>query len=115
MESLIYFLIWGGVFFLLQRLGRANYVNGAGNVQHGLVLQGAERSPKQLGWIAPKMAVDPLCGKTVQTNAAKSSVDDGAVHYFCSRECRERFEVAPQLYLGRPPEAVPAETSHDHG
>lgn len=49
----------------------------------------------------------------MQTSAAKSSVDDGAVHYFCSRECRERFEVGPKLYLGQTPEAPAQEIRND--
>ncbi len=115
MDSLAYFLLWGGIFFLLHRFGHGEHVIGDGRGQPGMPLHGSERSPKQCGWTAPKLAVDPLCGKTVQTNAARSSVDDGAVHYFCSRECRERFEVAPKLYLGQPPEVASAETSRDHG
>lgn len=115
MESLIYFLLWGGAFFLLQRFGHGKHLMGDGHGQHGMPLNGSARSPKECGWTAPTMAVDPLCGKTVQTNAARSSVDDGAVHYFCSRECRERFEVAPKLYLEQPAETPPAETSHERG
>ena len=84
-----------------------------GRALRGAPSPGSERSPKQFGWTAPKTAIDTVCGMTVQTNAARSSVDDGAVHYFCSRECRERFEVAPRLYLGMPPETAPAQASHD--
>lgn len=115
MESLGYFLLWAGIFFILMRLGRGAHAVGDGPVKHGAPEPGLERDPKQLGWVAPKTAVDPLCGKSVQTGGAKSSVNDGAVYYFCSRECRERFEAAPSLYLGQPPEALPEPMSHDHG
>ena len=115
MELLGYFLLWGGILFLLHRLGLGTHALRDGLGQRGLPLHGSGRSPKQFGWTAPTTAVDPVCGKTVQTSAARSSVDDGAVHYFCSRECRERFEVAPKLYLGQPPETSPAQTTHDHG
>lgn len=52
--------------------------------------------------------MDPVCGKTVSTETAKPSVHDGHVYYFCSRDCRERFEAAPEQYLAiddakRPP------------
>lgn len=115
MELLTFILIWGGVSFLLHRYGHGQRVIGDAPGHHGTLAQGAERSPKQFGWTAPRTAVDPICGNTVQTNAARSSVNDGAVHYFCSRECRERFEVAPKLYLGQPPEAAPAQARHDPG
>ena len=115
MESLVYFLFWAGVFFLLQRFGRAPHVMGNGHGPDGTPAEGLARNPKQLGWTAPKAAIDPVCGKTVQTSAAKSSIDDGAVHYFCSRECRERFEVGPNFYLGQKPEAPAEAMSHDHG
>ena len=115
MESLAYFLFWAGVFIILTRFGRGAHAMGEGHAQHGMPDQGLERNPKQLGWTVPKISVDPVCGKTVQTSAAKSSVDDGAVYYFCSRECRERFEVAPSLYLGQPPEVLPESMSHDLG
>lgn len=115
MESLVYYLLWAGFVFLLLRSRRGAHDAGDGLGQHGVPEQGLERNPKQLGWTAPKTAVDPVCGKTVQTSAAKSSVDDGAVHYFCSRECRERFEVGPKFYLGQTPEAPATEMSHDHG
>lgn len=113
MESLIFYLFWAGVVFVLMRYGRS--LEALGDQQGQLVRpeQGLERNPKQLGWKAPKAAVDPVCGQTVQTSAAKSSVDDGAVHYFCSRECRERFEVGPQFYLGQMPEAPAQEIRND--
>ena len=112
MESLGYFLFWAGLVFFLMRLGRDAHVTGDGQGQHRTPDKGSGHNPKQLGWTAPKTAVDPVCGTTVRTIAAKSSVDDGVVHYFCSRDCRERFEAAPNLYLGQLPEAPPEEMSH---
>ena len=73
----------------------------------------SHRSPKQFGWTAPKTAVDTVCGTTVQANATRSSVDDGAVRCFCSHECSERFEVASRLFLGVPPDTALAQLSHD--
>ncbi len=115
MESLIYGLFWAGIVFLLLRFGQGAHAIGNGHGQHGTPAEGSERNPKQLGWTAPKTALDPVCGKTVQTSAAKSSINDGAVHYSCSRECRERFEVGPNFYLGQTPKAPAEAMSHDHG
>lgn len=64
-------------------------------------------------WIPPAKAADPVCGKTVTTSKAKSSVHSGNVHYFCSRECREIFEAAPDLYLGSA-EADHPRLEHSH-
>lgn len=50
-------------------------------------------------WVPPAKDVDPVCGKTVTTERAKPSVYAGHIHYFCSRECREVFEAAPDLYV----------------
>ena len=52
-----------------------------------------------LRWVAPAKDIDPACGRVVTTDKAKASVYDGHVYYFCSRECREVFEAAPQSYL----------------
>ncbi len=112
MEALGYFLFWAGLVFLVVRLGSEAQVMRDVPGPRRVPEKASRVNPKQLGWTAPKTAVDPVCGTTVQTNVAKSSVDDGAVHYFCSRDCRERFEAAPKLYLGQPPEAPPEAMSH---
>ena len=60
--------------------------------------------------------VDPVCGKTVRTDRAKPSVFAGTVYYFCSRECRERFEAAPELYVPGAVDGAPArEEDHVNG
>ena len=59
--------------------------------------------------------MDPVCGKTVRTDKAKSLVYDGSVFYFCSRECRERFEAAPHLYVGLNADQRLNQTDHAHG
>ena len=66
-----------------------------------------------LRWIPPAKDVDPICGKTVSTDTAKPSVYDGSVYYFCSRECREIFEAAPEQYIG-PHAEGPPQLEHTH-
>ena len=44
------------------------------------------------------MAIDPICGMTVDERTAVSAVRDGVTAYFCSAGCRARF-------LGEPPQA----------
>lgn len=102
MEALLYFIFWAALFFLMMRLGCGAHVMGRGHGGHD---HGSPESPRQtpnseLRWIPPEKDRDPVCGEVVTTASAKPSVHDGTVYYFCSRECREQFEVAPQLYVG---------------
>lgn len=44
--------------------------------------------------------VDPVCGTEVDSQAAAArSKRDGEVYSFCSAECKERFEEAPERYV----------------
>jgi len=99
METLLYFVIWAGLIFLMMRFGCGAHVTGK-NAAKGVGEQrGSEQGGGALRWIAPPRASDPVCGKTVATATAKPSVFDGDVYYFCSRECREVFEAAPHIYV----------------
>jgi YHS domain-containing protein len=87
MEALLYFVLWAVFIWLIS-----------------LHLETPKRSSEGnnlgLRWVPPAKDADPVCGKTVTTDRAKPSVYAGNVYYFCSRECREIFEAAPNLYLG---------------
>jgi YHS domain-containing protein len=42
---------------------------------------------------------DPVCGMMVDRgNAPATSEHDGQMYYFCSLECREAFDIAPERY-----------------
>ncbi len=101
MEALIYFIIWGAAIFIMMRFGCGAHVMG-----HGRKHRQTEAAPKTessgLRWVPPETDTDPVCGKAVSTNEAKATVHAGNVYYLCSRECREVFEVAPELYTGGP-------------
>lgn len=47
---------------------------------------------------APEAAIDPVGGEAVRTAQALTSVYDGKIYYFASKESRDRFEAAPQEY-----------------
>ncbi|MBZ0217688.1 MAG: YHS domain-containing protein [Fimbriimonadaceae bacterium] len=64
-------------------------------------------------WIPPNEDRDPVCGKIVATENAKSSVHAGHVFYFCSRDCREVFEAAPNLYISQSEPKI-EELEHSH-
>lgn len=115
MEALIYFALWAAVIFLMMRFGCGAHIMGHGHdgARDGAARQ--SRTPEEVRWVPPETDVDPVCGKTVHTSNAKPSVHDGAVYYFCSRECRERFEAAPHLYLGVKADDQPKQLDQVHG
>ena len=98
MATLWYFLLWGAFIFLMMRFGCGAHVMGH---RHG-------HSPKSNGvplpadplWTPPGTALDPVCGMTVKPAGSKSTVHDGHVYYFCSQDCREKFEASPKTYTG---------------
>ena len=115
MEALLYFAFWAALIFLMMRFGCGAHVMGHGKgARHAHRAEGSETG-QELRWTAPKTDVDPVCGKTVATDKAKPSVFDGTVHYFCSRECRELFEAAPELYVGGGPRPAPRQLEHSRG
>lgn len=110
METLLYFLLWAGIIFLMMRFGCGAHVMG-----HGSHKQRSDNHENaQPRWIAPLVDTDPVCGMSVQTENAKSVVHDGSVFYFCSQDCREKFEAEPETYLMAPPGSAIAK-EHTHG
>lgn len=102
MQTLIYFLFWGAVFFLLMRLGCGAHIMGHGH-SHS-----ASANP-------PEKETDPVCGMTVETAKAKSSAYHGHVYYFCSQDCREKFEALPGDYVSGTARSMQnMEASHEH-
>ncbi len=49
------------------------------------------------------MAVDPVCHMTVNEESSEKVEYRDREYHFCGRGCRERFEMAPQRYIGRRP------------
>lgn len=113
-EALFYFALWGLLIFLMMRLGCGAHIMGHGNAHEKASANepnAADRS--SVRWVPPAKDIDPICGKTVATDTAKPSVYSGSVYYFCSRECREVFEAAPEVYLGGDKPNTP-EPEHSH-
>lgn len=97
MDALLYFLLWAGLIFMMLRFGCGAHVLGHGGRKSASDDAGGQT---ELRWIPPESDTDPVCGRTVITDKARPSVHDGNVYYFCSRECRDAFEAAPDAYLG---------------
>ena len=98
MDALIYFAVWGLLIFLMMRMGCGAHVTGHRRDKPVPGSSPGDRA-EALRWVAPERDTDPVCGVSVRTSNAKPSVHDGAVFYFCSRECREIFEAAPEQYV----------------
>ncbi len=92
MSELLWFIIWAVIILVMMRYGCGAHVMGHG---HGKTRTDGGEGPR---WVPPEADTDPVCRKTVKTAHAKPSVFDGHVYYFCSRECREIFEAAPETY-----------------
>ena len=60
-----------------------------------------------------QMAIDPVCGMTVDPNAGKPSYQHGGhTYHFCSEGCRSKFAADPSRYLDKrgEPEPLPQGT-----
>jgi YHS domain-containing protein len=90
---LLSMLIWGGLFFFMMRYGcGAHMMGGHGHGQHG-----------QHGGHGDKDAEtrDPVCGMAVDLEkSSATSTYRGKIYRFCSRSCRDKFEQAPDKYVG---------------
>ena len=52
--------------------------------------------------------IDPVCGMALNPHEALAqSAHKGRVYYFCSEECRQKFDLQPQKYLERQLEREP--------
>ena len=64
-----------------------------GNLDDGRVVFSAKPAA------AETKARDPVCGMLVDISTATTAVHDSHSYFFCSRECREKFEQDPARYL----------------
>ncbi len=99
LKSLGWLLLWGAVFLVAMRYGCGAHVLGGhrGHAGHG--------GPGAEGGVR-----DPVCGMEVNPRIALSQTHAGAVYYFCSATCHDRFVQAPERYT-----SLPAEHGGHHG
>lgn len=86
LKNLGWLLLWGGLFFVMMRYGcGAHMMRGGSHESHG----GRAGSTR-----------DPVCGMdTSPENAVAAATHAGQTYYFCSKSCRDKFELAPENYL----------------
>ena len=47
------------------------------------------------------MQKDPVCGMSVDTNDAESSTYQGKTYYFCTEECKAKFDKQPAQFTSK--------------
>jgi len=114
MGTLLYFIVFAGLFLLMMRVGCGAHVMGHGhrhNEQHGA---GPLQDRYSARSVPSDTTLDPVCGMSVGISWAKSAVHKGRVYYFCTAEHRLAFEAEPDRYIGSTtdPEQKPMEQSH---
>ncbi len=95
MGSLVYFLIFAGLFALMMRFGCGSHVLGHGHGHRHGSAPGIPDGPARSDTVK-----DPVCGMTVDTAKALSSVHAGQTYYFCSTTCRDHFAASPEKFTG---------------
>ena len=98
MGTIGYLLFWAVMFFVMMRFGCGAHVMGHHHLGNRNGPPGGNGE-----WTPPAQDRDPVCGKIVPTAGAKSSIWEGHAYFFCSEDCRTKFEAAPRTYLGNVP------------
>jgi Cu+-exporting ATPase len=81
---------------------------GAGMQHSGMATQPGSREAISAPPKGPTIARDPVCGMSVNTQAAKHRAEHtGNVYFFCSASCAEKFEAEPGAYLAPTPPLKP--------
>jgi YHS domain-containing protein len=102
-QSVVYLLVWAGLFAFMMRFGCGAHVMGhsrhKSHAREEPAATGANAGTGSAAAVA-QTARDPVCGMKVSTTEAKTSVHRGSIYYFCSQQCREKFEASPAIYSG---------------
>lgn len=88
MDGLLWFLVFGLLFFVMMRFGcGAHILHG----RHGPHRERADAGP-------PAPGKDPVCGMEVAADEGYSFNWGGKTYRFCSRGCLDGFEAAPARF-----------------
>ena len=92
MESILWFLIIGVLFFFMMRFGCGAHMGG-GHMGH----MGGHEPEK--GPPAARVK-DPVCGMEIDKDQAFGMTQKGGKQiYFCSENCQNKFNAEPKKYL----------------
>ena len=97
MDNLVWFLIYAGLFFIMMRYGcGAHMAHGhAGHKGHDGQGHDHDNNMDALTVVA----IDPVCGMHVDSDKGYSKMHEGTLYRFCSRDCLDKFESAPEQYI----------------
>jgi YHS domain-containing protein len=98
MESILWFLIIGALFFFMMRRGCGAHMGGhgghggcgGGHGGHGDMDRGAGSGKVK----------DPVCGMQIDKDQAYAMIQrEGRQVYFCSENCQDKLKEDPKRYL----------------
>lgn len=90
-QNWVFILLVIGVIFMMRR-GGMGCGSGVGRHHHGG--EGVSQPESESN-------IDPVDGQPVDSQAAVTSVYQGKIYHFASRESRDRFEAAPEQYAAK--------------
>lgn len=100
-QNWIYILLVIGVLFMMRRCGMG-CGSGVGRHHHGGDGGGVSQPESESN-------IDPVSGQAVDPQTAVTSVYQGRIYYFATRENRDRFEASPEQF------AVKSQGKSGHG
>ena len=91
MESVLWFLIMGALFFFMMKFGCGAHMGGHGGHGEHEGMDGTAPSEK---------AKDPVCRMEINKDQAYAMIQrNGKQIYFCSADCQDKFNKDPKRYL----------------
>lgn len=85
-QDIMYYLFWAGLVFVMMRFGYSARIVGHSHHKNASALLAAN-GPK-INMAPQAQVTDPICKMTLPVSAAKTTVHNGQVYYFCSAKCR---------------------------
>ncbi len=97
MESIIWFLVIGGLFYFMMKYGCGAHMGGHGG--HRENHEGHAGHGEGPPTVSQKVK-DPVCGMEIDKDGAYAMVTrQGRQVYFCSEACHNQFNQEPEKYL----------------
>ncbi len=95
MESILWFLIIGILFFFMMRFGCGAHMGGMG---HGGGHEG--HMGREGEGPSSQKVKDPVCGMEINKDQAFGMTQKGGKQiYFCSENCQNKFNAEPNKYV----------------
>lgn len=96
MESIIWFLVLGGLFYFMMKFGCGAHIGGHGGHAGGHEDHAGHGRPST----SSQKVKDPVCGMEIDRDQAHSMVRDRKQQiFFCSETCHNKFNEEPEKYL----------------